>query len=156
MLNAAVPLQGIVSEERLAVTNVDGRRLVRVAIVAEEIDALGRGFHEEGTACPGYILRQAQGEVGGEQILFHKLHTAVAHCHLVDGAIQVGVGRQRQVGQVVGSVVAIVPVGGTEAVAGTLCIGRLFLRMVDSLLQGQFQGLLGVEDCPHAASGRYQ
>ena len=74
---------------------------------------------------------QAQCQVGTQQVLLYELDVAVALGHFVDGTVQIGIGSKLERRQVVGTVVFVVPISGTEAMAGILGVGRLLAGLLD-------------------------
>ena len=56
--------------------------------------------------------------------------------------VQIGIGSKLERRQVVGTVVFVVPISGTEAMAGILGVGRLLAGLLDGFFQSQLQRVL--------------
>ena len=123
-IDAAVPLQAVVAEERLAVGHVHRHAFPRERLVAQQVHPLQRGLQGERAARPGDVLLQGKREVGVQVVLLHEAHRPVVHGHLVDGAVQPGVRGERERRQVVRTIGTVVPIGRTESVAGGLRVRR--------------------------------
>ena len=74
---------------------------------------------------------QAQCQVSAQQVLLYELDVAIALGHFVDSTVQIGIGSKLERRQVVGTVVFVVPISGTEAMAGILGVGRLLAGLLD-------------------------
>ena len=95
-IDATVPLQTVVAEERLAVGHVHRHAFPRERLVAQQVHPLQRGLQGERAARPDDVLLQGQREVGVQVVLLHEAHRPVVHGHLVDGTVQSGVRGKRE------------------------------------------------------------